>query len=217
MPDIKNSKSTISVITKTIRIAQDYRHEFFMPEHMLLALLDEQPFTEAVEYFDDEAKDHLGNNLRNYLGELESVPQGMDYTLETSAQMQHLMNTAAAQVVSSSAEMLDVPHLVRAMLMLEDSQARYLLETTVGGETEEFMSVLISVYEQVNAEQDADAPRQEEAWRSQVVCLNDLVGRQNPLIGRQEELERTIQVLWERLLWCMDSQPVLWLAMCPHV
>lgn len=195
MPDIKNSKSTISVITKTIRIAQNHHHEFFMPEHMLLALLDEQPFVEAVEYFDDEAKDHLDKNLQNYLGELESVPQGMDYTLEASAQMQQLMNTAAAQVVSSSAEMLDVPHLVRAMLMLEDSQARYLLEVTVGGETEEFMSVLISIYEQVNAEQDADTPRQEEAWRSQVVCLNDLVGRQNPLIGRQEELERTIQVL----------------------
>ncbi|MDE5585223.1 MAG: AAA family ATPase [Muribaculaceae bacterium] len=32
-------------------------------------------------------------------------------------------------------------------------------------------------------------------WHEEVVCLNDIVDRRNPLIGREKELERTIQVL----------------------
>ncbi|MDE7346908.1 MAG: AAA family ATPase [Muribaculaceae bacterium] len=32
-------------------------------------------------------------------------------------------------------------------------------------------------------------------WHKEVVCLNDIVDQHNPLIGREKELERTIQVL----------------------
>ena len=32
-------------------------------------------------------------------------------------------------------------------------------------------------------------------WKDLVVCLNDIAERRNPLVGREEELERTIQVL----------------------
>ncbi|MDE6511277.1 MAG: AAA family ATPase, partial [Muribaculaceae bacterium] len=32
-------------------------------------------------------------------------------------------------------------------------------------------------------------------WHEEVVCLNDIVDQHNPLIGREQELERTIQVL----------------------
>ena len=35
----------------------------------------------------------------------------------------------------------------------------------------------------------------QQAWRQLVTCVNDLVGQHNPLIGREQELERTLQVL----------------------
>lgn len=35
----------------------------------------------------------------------------------------------------------------------------------------------------------------QEQWKSLVVCINDTLSNHNPLIGRQEELDRTIQVL----------------------
>ena len=34
-----------------------------------------------------------------------------------------------------------------------------------------------------------------QAWRQLVTCVNDLVDQHNPLIGREQELERTLQVL----------------------
>ena len=36
------------------------------------------------------------------------------------------------------------------------------------------------------------------AWRRLVTCMNELYGKQNPLIGREKELQRTIQVLCRR-------------------
>lgn len=40
-----------------------------------------------------------------------------------------------------------------------------------------------------------DAAGQNERWRSFVTCLNDSLDGVNPLIGREEELERTMQIL----------------------
>ena len=36
------------------------------------------------------------------------------------------------------------------------------------------------------------------AWKKLVTCMNDLYKEQNPLIGREQELQRTIQVLCRR-------------------
>ena len=35
----------------------------------------------------------------------------------------------------------------------------------------------------------------DEGWKSYVTCLNDIVGGYSPLIGRELELERTMQIL----------------------
>ena len=56
-------------------------------------------------------------------------------------------------------------------------------------------------------EEDEDRPadieqrqplRKEKGWRRLVTCMNDLYQQQNPLIGREQELQRTIQVLCRR-------------------
>ena len=64
-------------------------------------------------------------------------------------------------------------------------------------ELPEFISQLISRYEEVEEEDNLQTSPQEksEPWRSFVTCLNDCLQDHNPLIGREAELERTIQVL----------------------
>ena len=97
----------------------------------------------------------------------------------------------------SSAEALNVPHLVQSMLQLKDSWACHILKETLKEELPEFISQLISRYEEVEEEDDLQASPQEksEPWRNFVTCLNDCLQDHNPLIGREAELERTIQVL----------------------
>jgi ATP-dependent Clp protease ATP-binding subunit ClpA len=97
----------------------------------------------------------------------------------------------------SSAEALNVPHLVQSMLQLKDSWACHILKEALEEDLPEFISQLISRYEEVEEEDDLQTSPQEksEPWRNFVTCLNDCLQDHNPLIGREAELERTIQVL----------------------
>lgn len=140
----------------------------------------------------------LAFSLENYFTEeLESVPADMDYELEVSTQLNELIQHAYLMIDYSSAEALNVPHLVQSMLQLKDSWACHILKEALEEELPEFISQLISRYEEVEEEDNLQTSPQEksEPWRNFVTCLNDCLQDHNPLIGREAELERTIQVL----------------------
>ena len=129
---------------------------------------------------------------------MEVVPETQKLVIEGSQQFSEMMSLAIKQAQYSDQETLDVPHVVAAMLMLNDSQAAYLLDQFTGDEKGEFMQSLVSAYavdetsEGAEGDDDANSPA---PWRKLVTCVNDTYAAHNPLIGREAELERTMQVL----------------------
>lgn len=177
--------------------AISYRHEFITPEHLLSAFLEQSPFANALNMCFCDTQE-LAFSLENYFTEeLESVPADMDYELEVSTQLNELIQHAYLMIDYSSAEALNVPHLVQSMLQLKDSWACHILKEALEEDLPEFISQLISRYEEVEEEDNLQTSPQEksEPWRNFVTCLNDCLQDHNPLIGREAELERTIQVL----------------------
>ncbi len=115
-------------------------------------------------------------SISEYLSKkVERVPQEIEYELEISGQLSELLQYAYMTISHSSAEEMDVPHLVQGMLQLEDSWAGYLLKETVGEDMPEFLSSLISNYEHMNQFQEETSSEQEksEPWRNYVTCLNE--------------------------------------------
>ena len=195
--DIQNTVHVNSAFTYAQKKAISYRHEFITPEHLLSAFLEQSPFANALNMCFCDAQE-LAFSLENYFTEeLESVPADMDYELEVSTQLNELIQHAYLMIDYSSAEALNVPHLVQSMLQLKDSWACHILKEALEEELPEFISQLISRYEEVEEENDLQTSPQEksEPWRNFVTCLNDCLQDHNPLIGREAELERTIQVL----------------------
>ena len=195
--DIQNTVHVNSAFTYAQKKAISYRHEFITPEHLLSAFLEQSPFASALNMCFCDTQE-LAFSLENYFTEeLESVPADMDYELEVSTQLNELIQHAYLMIDYSSAEALNVPHLVQSMLQLKDSWACHILKETLEEELPEFISQLISRYEEVEEEDDLQTSPQEksEPWRNFVTCLNDCLQDHNPLIGREAELERTIQVL----------------------
>ena len=195
--DIQNTVHVNSAFTYAQKKAISYRHEFITPEHLLSAFLEQSPFANALNMCFCDAQE-LAFSLENYFtAELESVPADMDYELEVSTQLNELIQHAYLMIDYSSAEALNVPHLVQSMLQLKDSWACHILKEALEEELPEFISQLISRYEEVEEEDNLQTSPQEksEPWRSFVTCLNDCLQDHNPLIGREAELERTIQVL----------------------
>ena len=197
MAEIKQTLRASRVLNKAYEWCKEYRHEFIMPEHLLLALLEEFNFNAAVNIFYSPYQ--LEDRIKKYLESVESLPEGTEYVPETSAQMGRVIELAVEQVYSSSAKAMDIPHLARGILALEDSWAAYLLKDSLYGKEANFMSQLINFYDfDDELEEKGEQSGDKVAWKKLVTCMNDLYKQQNPLIGREQELQRTIQVLCRR-------------------
>ena len=198
MEDIKLTERLNDLFAACVDTCKQRRYEFITPEVVLQALLGEDVFCSVIDFYCDITA--LEDELEEKLAEQERVPNDIDYQLMPSDLYTQLMGQASMQVISSSAEALDIPHVVVAMLQLENSWAAYLLKKHLGDNESEFVSDIISNYEDEITPESEDGEQAEDAagWRRLVTCMNDMLDQKNPLIGREAELERTIQVLCRR-------------------
>ena len=194
---MNNSKNLANAIKQAIEDCDFWRHEFVTPEHVLYAFASQDQFASACEWLPHDASWLITQLEKGFLS-MEVVPETQKLVIEGSQQFSEMMSLAIKQAQYSDQNTLDVPHVVAAMLMLNDSQAAYLLDQFTGDEKGEFMQSLVSAYavdetgEGAEGDDDANSPA---PWRKLVTCVNDTYAAHNPLIGREAELERTMQVL----------------------
>ncbi|MBQ5467057.1 MAG: AAA family ATPase, partial [Muribaculaceae bacterium] len=111
------------------------------------------------------------------------------------------IHQATVQVMSADRDIVDVPHLIDAILDYEDCWAGFYIMLAIDGDDATFLSKLIDNYHTSPASLPLEpavgtAPKQASSnWKDLLVCINDNLSSHNPLIGREEELERSIQVL----------------------
>ena len=197
---MEQTKYLQDAINQAILQAKSDRVEFVCPEHLLVGLMMQDPFKHALFYESGADEKVFTESLYAYLAHMERVPNNIQYELMLSSQMNRMMSTALECAIGAEVELLDVPHVVNAMLRLEDSMAHNLIEKTIQCSNGELISSLTEAYEW-EADMDEMFDHEEtgqEPWRQFVLCMNDHLQERNPLIGRQEELERTIQVLCRR-------------------
>lgn len=193
---MNNSKNLANAIKQAIEDCDFWRHEFVTPEHVLYAFASQEQFASASEWLPHDASWLITQLEKEFLS-MEVVPETQKYVIEGSQQFSEMMSLAIKQAQYSDQDTLDVPHVVAAMLMLNDSQAAYLLDQFTGDEKGEFMQSLVSAYavDETGEAADGNDANSPAPWRKLVTCVNDTYADHNPLIGREAELERTMQVL----------------------
>lgn len=193
---MNNSKNLANAIKQAIEDCDFWRHEFVTPEHVLYAFASQDQFASACEWLPHDASWLITKLEKEFLS-MEVVPETQKLVIEGSQQFSEMMSLAIKQAQYSDQDTLDVPHVVAAMLMLNDSQAAYLLDQFTGDEKGEFMQSLVSAYavDETGEAADGDDANSPAPWRKLVTCVNDTYAAHNPLIGREAELERTMQVL----------------------
>ncbi len=193
---MNNSKNLANAIKQAIEDCDFWRHEFVTPEHVLYAFASQEQFASASEWLPHDASWLITQLEKEFLS-MEVVPETQKYVIEGSQQFSEMMSLAIKQAQYSDQDTLDVPHVVAAMLMLNDSQAAYLLDQFTGDEKGEFMQSLVSAYavDETGEAADGDDANSSAPWRKLVTCVNDTYADHNPLIGREAELERTMLVL----------------------
>ncbi len=197
MAEIKQTERAAHVMKSAFMYCNNYRHEFVMPEHLLLALVDDSNFNSALAVLCSPPS--FANKIENFLDGIEVVPNEIDYAPELSIQTGQLMDNALKHMEHSGAESMDIPHVVSGLLELNDSWAAYFLKDCLGDQEPYFMSDLIDYceYDDIlfDDNNDIEAKAQKKSWKKLVTCMNDNYQTHNPLIGREHELKRTIQVL----------------------
>ena len=197
MAEIKKTERVSRILNNALECCKSYRHEFIMPEHLLSVLIEDDIFNAALNIF--YSPQILAERVEEFLKQIDSVPEDIEYEPEVSAQMGKVIESAVQDVALSSAESIDMPHLVGGILKLKESWAAYLLKDCLYNKEPNFMSQLINFCDFDERFQDeTEGKKGIAAWEKLVTCMNEHYKKYNPLIGRELELKRTIQVLCRR-------------------
>ncbi|NQY33397.1 MAG: ATP-dependent Clp protease ATP-binding subunit ClpA [Alteromonadaceae bacterium] len=201
--DLENS------LNLAFRQAKESRHEFMTVEHLLLALLDNPSSIEALNACGADMS-KLRTDLLAFIGETTPViPAGEDEReTQPTLGFQRVLQRAVFHVQSSGKSEVNGSNVLVAIFSEQESQAAYFLKKSDISRLDivNFISHGIAkidtdkpspfTNEPLHAEEEEE-PRTLENFS---LNLNEeaLKGNIDPLIGRDSELERTLQVLSRR-------------------
>ncbi len=203
------SKELEKSLNMAVQIAHEARHEFVTTEHLLLALLDNSSAMAVLQACQADL-DRLRADLKIHLS--DNVPQMEEQTelkTQPSIGFQRVLQRAIVHVQSSGKTEVDGENVLVAMFSEQDSFAVYYLdrENVTRYDAVSYISHGIS---KDSAEQEGlpnpdeelgqEAEQQEGPLEAYTVNLNEraVQGHIDPLIGRDKEVERTIQILSRR-------------------
>ncbi|OGT49437.1 MAG: ATP-dependent Clp protease ATP-binding subunit ClpA [Gammaproteobacteria bacterium RIFCSPHIGHO2_12_FULL_41_15] len=206
------SKSLENTLNSSFTLARDKRHEFITIEHLLLGLLDNPESSEVLRACGANIE-RLRAGLGIFIDETTPlVPQGIQRDIQPTLCFQNVLQRAIYQVQSSDQAEVSGAHVLSAIFGEEESQAVYFLNQ----ENVTHMDVLNYISQGIskpytNIEQQAfesgsglepstRESNEESVIEQYTVNLNERArrGKIDPVIGREPELERTIQVLCRR-------------------
>ncbi len=188
--------------------ARECRHEFMTVEHLLLALLSNPSVREVLEACSVDMV-ALSHELKAFLEQTTPVLPVVEVErdIQPTLGFQRVLQRAVFHVQSSGRSEVSGANVLVAIFSEQESQAAYLLRKhdvsrldvvnfISHGTRKDEPEPLPSAENPVAEEQ----PGHEDRLESLTTNLNQLarVGGIDPLIGREKELERTIQVLCRR-------------------
>lgn len=187
------SEEAYTAIEKATAYAKSQHLEFITPELLLLMLSDTPTFIEAFAECDGDIQ-ILQKELEDYIDEyIDRVEQEPEISLSTN----EMLAAAAESAYNSLAPEICTRHLVHALWSLENCYAKYYIEKQGIDEASLLKAITDMDASDDDYEDESDFPQEEERSSSELYapCLNDTLKDVNPLIGRLQELDRTIQIL----------------------
>ncbi|ATD06608.1 ATP-dependent Clp protease ATP-binding subunit ClpA [Pseudoalteromonas piscicida] len=199
-------------LNAAFREARSRRHEFMTVEHLLLALIDNPSASEALDACGVDM-DTLKRELSEFIDETTPVIPDLEEDRETQPTLgfQRVLQRAVFHVQSSGRSEVTGVNVLVAIFSEQESQAVYLLKKADVSRLDivNFISHGISKIEDDHEQEDHEEMQddsgemqQEEKTKLENFTSNLNIqaesGRIDPLVGRDEEVERTVQVLCRR-------------------
>ncbi len=198
-------------LNAAFREARTRRHEFMTVEHLLLALLDNPSAGEALNACGVDISG-LKTELLEFIDETTPVIPDLEEELETQPTLgfQRVLQRAVFHVQSSGKNEVTGVNVLVAIFSEQESQAVYLLKKSdisrldivnfishgISKADDELGDDTDDIHEEVQEVQNEEASKLDSFTTNLNVQARD--GHIDPLIGRDSEVERTVQVLCRR-------------------
>ncbi|WP_295557137.1 ATP-dependent Clp protease ATP-binding subunit ClpA [uncultured Hyphomicrobium sp.] len=209
------SKSLESSLHRALEFANERNHEFATLEHLLAALIDDRDAAAVMRACNvdlDQLRARVGEYLDTELGNL--VHKGTAEAQPTTG-FQRVIHRAVVHVQSSGREEVTGANVLVAIFAERESHAAYFLQEQEMTRFDAVQYISHGIAKRagmseprgvrgVDDEQSSEAGEEkkpgQDALNTYCVNLNKKAreGRIDPLIGREQEVLRTIQVLCRR-------------------
>ncbi|GHC62184.1 ATP-dependent Clp protease ATP-binding subunit ClpA [Limoniibacter endophyticus] len=214
------SQGLEQALHKALTLANERHHEYATLEHLLLALVDDADAS-AVMRACNVKLDELRQTLLAYVdNELDNLVTGYVEDSKPTAGFQRVIQRAVIHVQSSGREEVSGANVLVAIFAERESHAAYFLQEQQMTRYDavnyishgiakrpgaaESKSARGAEEEQASSahsdNEEAPKKKQQDALTAYCVNLNDKArsGKIDPLVGREAEVNRTIQILCRR-------------------
>ncbi|MER2605358.1 MAG: ATP-dependent Clp protease ATP-binding subunit ClpA [Siculibacillus sp.] len=211
------SRSLEKALHQALHLANERKQEYATLEHLLLALLDDQDAGAVMRACNVDIE-VLKRNLVEYLDtELENLITDGEDDAKPTAGFQRVIQRAVIHVQSSGREEVTGANVLVAIFAERESHAAYFLQEQDMTRYDAVNYISHGIAKRAGmsearpprgADEDASASetpsepgkKKADALENYCVDLNDKArkGKIDPLIGRDSEISRTIQVLCRR-------------------
>ena len=205
---------------QALTFANERHHEYATLEHLLLALIDDQDASAVMRACNVDIED-LRRTLITYIdGELDNLVTGYDEDSKPTAGFQRVIQRAVIHVQSSGREEVSGANVLVAIFAERESHAAYFLQEQQMTRYDAVNYISHGIAKRAGQAETRTPRGAEEEQQSQsgegteeggkkkpqdalsAYCVNlnkkAKAGRIDPLIGRESEINRTIQVLCRR-------------------
>lgn len=206
------SKELEVTLNMAFKEAREKRHEFMTVEHLLLALIDNPTAAKVLRACGADLN-QLRKQLSDFIEESSTLlPEDEDRDTQPTLGFQRVLQRAVFHVQSSGKKEVTGANVLVAIFGERESQAVYLLnqQNIARLDVVNCISHGISkvsddeeAAEELNTASEADGEQGESSKNPLEAYASNLneqarLGKIDPLIGRQHEVERTIQILCRR-------------------
>ena len=194
---MNNNIEIEQIVSLAVKIAKDRNHEYVLTEHLLLALIQHQPFKKTLISFGTDVT-MLEAELDNYLKSLTSlVVNTPDHQPKKTNALERCFNRAMTQVLFTGRRTMTTGDLFLALLAETNSHSHYFL-LKHGVKKVEFYEHWQNNYK--HGEIKITNSQADEILNEFCLNLTKLAAedRLEPVIGRSTELDEMITVLARR-------------------
>jgi ATP-dependent Clp protease ATP-binding subunit ClpA len=197
-------------LNEAFQAAREARHEFMTVEHLLLAIVDTPKVREILRACGADVT-RLRKDLKDFIDQTTPrLKDDDDREVQPTLGFQRVLQRAVFHVQSSGKKEVSAANVLVAIFSEKHSHAAYLLsmQDVARLDVVNYISHGLSKITDERQEKEEGSPAQEgerdgdagSALEKYATNLNRLAvdGKIDPLIGRQIEVERTIEILCRR-------------------